>query len=224
MGVNRRLILAVAVSVLLHGVLAWWLDSPSEPTPSPVRLEVVLTPVPAAPDASARVPEPADEPPDLDPPLPATKEAPVARTDPDRQPAGSPPGLPRAPTRLNLQRPSGWDDLVAGAMVPPGSGNPPRLAFNPALEAALGAYAAARERRALLADRGAAVYGVADESFSREGAWGTQAKRDGRCVTLVDDPVEGGTRWWAGRCTETRRNPFSLEPLEYDGLGRVVAD
>ncbi|MGE0625635.1 MAG: hypothetical protein AB7I04_13270 [Pseudomonadales bacterium] len=219
----HRILPALVVSILVHGAVVWWIVGQEQPGRAPVRLEVVLMVPSAAPESKAA---PADEPvAAADPPAlstPSVREPPVERPpEPRVAPDPSPPRVV-----LNLERPAEWDDLVAGEAGSDAPGQwAPRLPFNAALEAALDTGIAEQRRRVLVAERSAAAYGVADEAYARDGALGTQLKRDGHCLTLVEDrAVERGARWWAGTCTETRRSPFTLRPVEYDRLGRMVAD
>jgi hypothetical protein len=125
-----------------------------------------------------------------------------------------------ARTRLNLNPPADWDDIVREVAVPDR-----RLPFNPELDNALQARTAEVRRRRLVSSRSAAVYGVSDAAYARARPYGTEVKRDGRCVVLVEDRgVEKGARWWASQCTDTQQNPFTLPTIEYDALGRAIAD
>ena len=82
-----------------------------------------------------------------------------------------------------------------------------------------------RRRKQLLEDRVMAVYGTPDEEYARVDALGTEIKINGKCYVLVENSaVESGSRWYRTNCLEAETNPFLLEPIENDALGRVVAD
>lgn len=228
---NRRLLwaVAVAVSVLLHGLLLGLYVEPLERAGRPLVLEIALTPRPTPEPA----PEPIeDPPPELDTPDTVIEPEPderetaiepevAVRPEPVAEPAAQAAPVPPAPRMvLNLERPSNWDELVE-SLPGPDIG----LHFNPSLERSLRSRQAEQQRSALVAQRAASVYGVADEAYSRQGGLGTELKQNGRCVTLVETPaVEEGSRWWVGRCRDTKINPFLLPAIEYDALGRAIGD
>ena len=144
----------------------------------------------------------------------ASIPAEVTAADRDTEPAQAPA------TVLNLSRPPDWDAIIEDIPTPG-----PGLVFNPSLGEALELRERQRRRQTLVASRQAAVYGVADEDYTRAGALGRELKMKGGCVTLVEDKgVEEGQRWWASQCTETRQNRFTLPDIDYDALGRAVVD
>jgi len=213
--------------MLAHGGVLAWLEDPSDPPdlhpPSgSMQLQVVLTrSKPEDPPSTS----PAAAPAPLWP-FPSTDRE--TSTD-NRSPQVAEVPLvarPEARTPLDLERPARWDDLLGDTTGSASSrGGTTNLAFTPALAAALVNRDSARRREALVAERAAAVHGVADASYTREGPRGSELKLDGRCITLVEDhAVESGVRWWSGTCTETRTNPILLNAVEYDRLGRLLVD
>lgn len=197
----------------------YW-EQPLQPVDNPV-IQVVLEPI----ESSEKVPE---EEPD---PLPA--EAPLVEpvvtvsepepeptqvTDPvvveEVVPETTDPPIPR--TTLNLSHPENWDTLIDTLPDPDVT-----LYFNEDLKERVASREQDKRRKALVDARVAAVYGVSDEEYTREGPRGKEIKIDGRCYILVDSPgIESGTRWWRSPCGDTQLNPFLLEPIEYDAIGR----
>lgn len=222
---NRRTIrTALFVSALAHGFAIAWIMLQPPPNRPPVRLEVTLT-TPSVPPQRAEIPSEPAEGRQEDPVVPAEAKVPGLPLDRPQPLEDLDAREPERPMVLNLERPTDWDRWIDPGAGSDQNASTPFLPFNAALEAALGTGIAARERRLLVAQRGAALYGVADSAYAREGPRGTELKSDGRCVTLVEDrAVEAGARWWATPCTDTRQTPFTLPPVGYDRLGRVVVD
>jgi hypothetical protein len=222
-GTRRRLVLAILISVLVHGVLLSLLPKPSEgPTPQPV-LDVVLSPPrqgpePEEPEAQTtelRAPEEtaASEP----IPEPARELEMPERVEPEPAPVRE-REVPR--TVLNLERPTNWDDLIERTPEPD-----VKSTFNPDLKNRLVRRERQKRHQQLVQARVDAAYGVPDELYARAGPLGTEIKTDGRCYVLAANPaVEDGDRWWARRCTDTRTNPFRLAPIDADAIGRAVVD
>ena len=98
------------------------------------------------------------------------------------------------------------------------------IPFNPVLEAGVVVREIDKKRKALVEARVAAVYGVSDEAYERITGVGTEIKIDGRCYVLKEDSAMGGTQWWPSQCTDTRQNSLTLPPIEYDAIGRAIAD
>ena len=224
MGAKRPLLLALAISLMGHiGFVVLYPSNAPERRIARFDLEL-LPPVPPVEEPALPEVTPADEAEPQDPsPLLDTPQE-LAETTP-LEPAAMDEleqVLERSdqPAVLNLSRPADWDEIVEGMPGPPD-----QLAFNPALALALTARQAERRRARFVSSRQAAVYGVADESYARTGPLGEEVKMDGGCVRLVEDKgVEEGQRWWAGQCSETRTNRFTLPSVEYDALGRAVVD
>ena len=129
-------------------------------------------------------------------------------------------GHPGARLAENLERPENWDEVLMRIPDPD-----VRLDFNRELEEGVASREADRRRKQLVEDRARAVYGIPDEEYSRVGALGTEIKINGKCYVLVENAaVESGSRWYRTNCKEIRTNPLLLDPIEYDALGRVVAD
>lgn len=219
---NRAFAGAVLASMLVHGWLLWRYSPQPLPATPPVVLDVVIEPV-------------SDVVPEIDVPeeIPVRPEVTVSeKQPPTRAPVVQPVVSVPAPsvldeeietsggaTILNLERPADWDDIV-NSLPAPGH----VLPFNPGLSEGVALRAAEKKRQGLISARTAAVYGVADEAFDREGGLGREKKMDGQCYVLVDDPsVEQGSRWWASQCKDTKTNALSLDPVEYDAVGRIIA-
>lgn len=210
--------------MLVHGWLLWRLSPQPDPAAPPVVLDLVIEP---APEIAPEAVNPPDIPDNTD--LSAPEESPLPV--PVVQPAVSVRVPPRveervpvesagAGTVLNLERPDDWDEIVNSLPVP---GHV--LPFNPGLSEGVALRIAEKKRRGLVNARAAAVYGVADDAFDRDGGLGREKKMDGRCYVLVDDPsVEAGSRWWASQCKDTKTTGLSLDPVEYDGVGRIIAN
>jgi hypothetical protein len=213
------------LSLLLHGLLfAIYWEPPLSPAENAV-LEVVLEPVELPEDVSD--PE-REEAPLLEPvltvaePEPEPESEPAQITDPvvieETILESTDTPIPR--TTLNLSHPENWDTLIDTLPDPDVT-----LYFNEDLKERVAIREQDKRRKALVDARVAAVYGVSDEEYTREGPRGKEIKIDGRCYILVDSPgIESGTRWWRSPCGDTHLNPFLLEPIEYDAIGRVVAD
>lgn len=224
MGGKRRLGWALLISLIVHGLLYSRLPEPESRHSVPrfdVELVTLRAPEPAA-VAEPEAPEPEKMVSEFLPesePVSETVES-VTEAVPNR--TDLPPDVPDQPISrpLDLSRPADWDDIVQEVAVPAA-----RLVFNAELGQALQAREAEIARSNLVEARQASIYGVADEDYRRVGPRGEAFKQDGRCVTLVEDAgVEEGQRWWAGTCTETRRNRFTLPTLEYDSLGRAISN
>ncbi len=232
MGAKRPLLLALLISVIGHMAFALLFPVPdTERRVTRFDLELIPEAPRSSPETTAwRPPEhPSERPseakiepaaqtpePPVSPPVEQSSSAAVnaelADTTPedDEKPAAV----------LNLSRPADWDQIV-NEITAPATG----LAFNPALGGAVRERILARRRSEHVASRRAAIYGVADQDYTRTGVLGQELKMKGGCVTLREDKgVEEGLRWWVGQCTETRQNPFTLPPLEYDALGRAVIE
>ena len=214
---RRRLFFALCVSLVVHGALLVWLQPPERERQAPVTLEVVLE---SHPEPDPRDPEPRS-PPQLAPELVVLDPPPAA--PPEK--AEPVPELPREPAEdestrmvLNLERPENWQPIVEETGPPPIS-----IPFNPDLEEGVVIRESDKKRKALVDARIAAVYGVSDEAYTRETGVGTEMKIKGRCYVLKEDALEG-TSWWPSQCTDTRQNPFTLPSIEYDPIGRVIAD
>ena len=226
MGEYRRLGWALLISLIVHGVLYLQLPMPDTGR-TLTRFEIELTPsAPGAESDPVAEEKPREQPPESAvPELPAeSDEHPVAGADTEQAAADPDPASEETDEResapLDLSRPADWDEIVREVTV-----QDSRLAFIPDLGRALNAREADARRSRLIQQRSAAIYGVADEAYTRTGPLGEELKRDGGCVRLVEDrDVEEGQRWWASTCTETRENPFTLPVVEYDALGRVVAE
>lgn len=207
--------------MLLHGLLfAIYWEPPLSPTANPV-LEVVLERVEVEVPEEVPEPEP-EEVPLLEPVVTVTEPEPAQITDPivteEPVPESSETPIPR--TTLNLSHPENWDTLIDTLPDPAVT-----LHFNTDLKERVATREQDKRRKALVDQRVAAVYGVSDEEYTREGPRGKEIKIDGRCYILVDNPgIESGTRWWGTRCQDTQLNPFMLDPIEYDAIGRVIAD
>jgi hypothetical protein len=222
---NRRIVVAVCGSILVHVVICWRIALPPPSRPAAVRLAVTLVP------AAARDPLPQPEAVPVEertqqPPARPPETVAVA-TGGGEQPSPEVPSevMPEGQVALNLERPENWDALVGGSEQPPPEPGGVALRFNPRLEELLEARLQAKERALLVAEREAARYGVADEDYTRSGVLGSEIKRDGRCFTLVEAAgVEPGARWWAGTCPSARQRPLFQSPPGYDGLGRAVVD
>ncbi len=69
------------------------------------------------------------------------------------------------------------------------------------------------------------MYGVSDQQYARHTGIGEEVKLNGACYRLVENrSVEGGVRWWSGRCTDSRQAPLDLDPVVFDGAGRLIPD
>jgi hypothetical protein len=219
---NRRLFWTLLVSVLLHGLLlSVFVEPPVEP-PKERILDLVIVEEPIEePVEESVVPV---EPVEVEPPTEARIEA-IAEVPPEPGPVTElevpvEVAAPPAGTVLNLRRPDNWDELIDRIPDPD-----VKLEFNVDLKERVAARETDKRRQRLVAGRVASVYGVSDDDYTRIGARGTQMKRDGGCVTLVEDKfVEEGARWWPGQCTETKANPFTLVPIEISAVGQAVAD
>ena len=226
---NVRFTGAIILSVLLHGLLLVWnTELPSAPAQPPIPdlvLDLVLEPQTLEQELET-------EPEIISQPAPVTEQPEseqIVETTSELPPESKPATLlseelaelkPVSGTPLKLERPSNWDELVAELPAPDVI-----VHFNSALQKGIEARDGVKRRHALVAGRLASVYGVPDELYTREGPLGTEIKINGRCYVLSDQPsIEAGTRWWRSTCTDTRQNPFTLAPIEYDAIGRVVAD
>lgn len=225
MGTNRPLLLALAISVICHITFALLYPiANSERRVTRFDVELVprqpfaaVKPQPAASAEDTDRLQDASEPPEAAAPFEESSSSQARATV--ARPVADAPRKP--PAVLNLDRPSNWDEIVNAIPLPPAG----KFAFNPALGEGVGRRIRERRRVALVGDRRSAVYGVADEDYARTGALGEELKMDGGCVILMEDKgVEEGQRWWASQCTETRQNRFMLPEVDYDALGRVVAD
>ena len=218
MGKNRGIAWALLISLIGH-CLFWWWAPPLQQERPVLRFDVVLEPArEMSPAGETVLQEPPEIPaePDLAP-APPVDAAGLADIPADEV-ISIPPA--EAPVKLNLSRPPQWDEIVSDLPAPKRT-----LAFNPALGRAVQAREAELRRQGLVRQRLAAVYGVADDAYTRDGALGTELKREGGCVTLVENrDLEEGQRWWASTCTETRQNALTLPTVEYDALGRVAFD
>lgn len=198
---------AILLSVLGHGVLLLVsLERDVEPPQAVPVLELVLERAPA---------EPVEVPPGVVDRVSDRRSAEVAEpaVEPER-----PPEIPR--TVLNLKRPENWDELVE-SISDPGV----KLDFNVDLKNRVAIRESDKRRKQLVEGRVAAVYGLRDELYARVSSLGTEVKIDGKCYVLVESlAIEEGTRWWRGKCKETTVDPFLLDPIEYDAIGRVIAD
>ena len=146
MGEQQRFGWAVALSFLAHVELWWWLSPESDNDRPPVRLDVVLVP------AEPLLPED-QHPPQVSPdPEPEEDRIADVQQPPDQSEPHQPPET--TATRLNLEKPENWDELVRSL---PGPGT--TLAFNPGLSEALGRLKSVRRleafevRLALLEER-----------------------------------------------------------------------
>lgn len=219
---NRRLAWTIGLSVIVHGVvLAVFIDPPPVPTAQRVLDLVIERPLPE-PEAlePTELPAVVEEPPVTETPVEPLVEE-FAETPPAPEPE-EPVESATPPVRavLNLQRPDNWEDLIDRIPDPD-----VRLHFNEELEQGVAAAEEERRRRQLVGDRVGAVYGVPDEAYSRIGPRGSEIKINGACYVMIDSPaIEEGARWWRGPCTDTKMSSFLLDPIEYDALGRVVAD
>jgi len=210
--------------VLLHGLLlAIYWEPPLKPRESPV-LDVVLETVvkPREQEQLVReveTPEPApQEPPKLEP-LPVVVES-VPELEPIEEPTieSVEPSEPKIV--LNLRYPENWDALVDEASDPDVT-----LHFNQDLGQRVAVREAEKRRKGLVDARVAAVYGVADEQYTRTRSLETEIKIDDACYVLAESPgIEDGSRWWRSQCGDTRQNPFTQESVDYDAIGRVVAN
>jgi hypothetical protein len=222
MGAKRPLLLALAISLLGHfAVVLLYSEFTFERPVARFDVELVATdeqlavageelaPAPEETDQATEHAEPSEK------ILVPEAEVPAAVESAELVEG---PGPPR--TILNLSRPPEWEEILKDIPAPG-----PGLAFNPSLDEALRRRQSERRRLALVSERQAAVYGVADEDYGRTGSLGEELKMNGGCVTLVEDRgIEEGQRWWASQCAETRQNRFTLPEIEYDALGRAVVD
>lgn len=234
---ERRTFLAAAgFSALLHGALIVWLPHwPSPPPPVVIELELAK-PAQTAAGGVERLSEPEREPEPHPPPDPEQlleERIPEQPDSAERSSTNAPehararPELAdesaaepeRATTILNLRRPESWSDWTGEDDLAT-----PDLPFNTELAGALERARQSAARRAMLLARRASVYGVADDLYRRNGPRGVEMKRDGACMRLEESDVEEGQRWWASACAETKQNPFELERVEYDALGRLMPD
>jgi hypothetical protein len=233
---RRGLLIAGVLSLFVHGLLIMTSipdsipDLIKPPGATELTLELILErPRPDAPPVE-EPPAEAEEPPVIEPPLveepPPVEEPP--EDDPGDDEAVEPTVtqtevvLPAPIMKLNLERPDNWDEIVESV---PGPAPARSLAFNPALEQRLNDRLADKARKGLLSAREAAIYGVSDDAFARKGGLGEEIKLDGSCYILIEDRgVEEGARWWPSQCTETRKKPLNLDPVEYDALGRIITD
>ncbi|MEM8767769.1 MAG: hypothetical protein AAGE43_10020 [Pseudomonadota bacterium] len=242
-GSRRKLYVAVGSSVFVHVAFLFWVpDWPSAPAPVVLELELarapamVTGPEPAAalaPEVGAEdeaieaEQEPGPQPEDAAPDNPAQSAATGDETElpasSETLEAAAASGSETPATILNLERPASFSDWIGDGAAEADAASV-QLAFNPKMAEALRAERADAKRRALLHARRAAVYGVADDAYRREGPLGTALKRDGRCLRLEESDLEEGQRWWAGTCTESRQNAFTLDAVEYDARGRMVTD
>ena len=55
-----------------------------------------------------------------------------------------------------------------------------------------------------------------DLNRARSTALGEELNTDAGCFELREDPDNGGTRWWAEACTDTRKSPWAQAPLPED--------
>jgi len=216
---NRRLVGAVLVSVLLHGLLLSFYEKPILKTPEKVVLDLVLE-QPPEPEVEEAVLEPEEPPQEEEPP---PEEPLVGETPRETELIGDPetePVVEPEHTVLNMEQPENWDTLIDRLPDPD-----VKLAFNRDLKERVTVRDGEKRRTQLVEDRVAAVYGVPDELYTREGPLGTEIKINGKCYVLMENPaVEAGSRWWGTQCKDTKISPFLLDPIEYDAIGRVVAD
>ncbi len=228
MGARRPLLIALAISLLGHLAFVGFFPRSQQARPV-ARFDLELLPA-AEPQAVAEVQTSPDE---VSKKIPAETEVPETEVpEPDELREEPPPAVatvieatPEAVqtppgVELNLALPPDWQEILKEVPAPSRA-----LAFNPSLGAAVQRRQVERQRLALVAGRQAAVYGVADEDYARTGPLGQELKMKGGCVTLREDKgVEEGQRWWAGQCSETRQNRFTLPEIEYDAIGRAVVD
>jgi hypothetical protein len=231
---DRRLIWFLFVSVILHGAMLLLLVDPGHRSKAPERsmVEFVLELLPEEtkpPEPEIQAPAdivPVEVPPvevteTVDQPTDVAEETAISEAVPMPEAESEIPAPSEVPrTVLNLERPSNWETLVDQAPDPA-----VRLRFNPGLESAVAERRGEQRRSGLLASRSAATYGVADEQYTVDRGLGETVKIGGSCYTLVRDPdVEGGQRWWSSQCVESRSDRWDLDPVEYDALGRALAD
>jgi hypothetical protein len=226
------IVLAVGVSLAAHLIMALlWRDPPETRAPSASTIELELTLVPPA-----ETPIPPVEP-GLDPADPVRDES-VAPEPLAQSPQAPPVPDPVAETEsvaqtedptpvrqpLKLQSPENWDQVLQ--QPAPSNSVIAELPFHPELREEAGKVRSAAARRQLFAIRERAITGLSEDEFGGlQGLDSETVKIDDRCYTLRPSASVGnGTEWWMTGCMDSRQHPATLQPLEYDGTGRVVAD
>jgi hypothetical protein len=123
---------------------------------------------------------------------------------------------------LNLDLPDRWESVVDSDLDPAALSD---LPFNRALGLQAETQRRSQARKDLLAARQREVHGATDEEYGRKlDAAGETIKVDGRCFSLRESEFGGASQWWMTGCGEPLRNPLTLNQLEFDAVGRVVAD
>ena len=117
------------------------------------------------------------------------------------------------PRALDLHVPA---ELLAAPEA--GRVDEPGWVFDRKLARQLDTARTASAHRQLLASRRRARAGATSEEYERSAALGEKLKTDAGCFELREDPDNGGTRWWAEACTDTRQSPWEQSPWEQTAL------
>ena len=206
----------VAVSVLMHGVVAvLW---PEFRERAPVRFEVELLKAPAEPhiaepriaDAQPPVPPPAK--PERAPDVPkATVEAATSEPAPSETTS-------RPTARLNLNRPD-WATFDQTNQADANSTFYPR-------QEALAQRRAEQRRNRVLATRAIEREGLSPDAYAAVDPQSEVVKTSRGCFKPHDevDMAGGGRRWWRVGCKERRADPWSQPPLELGANGQALVE
>ncbi len=128
------------------------------------------------------------------------------------QPANTAQLHPVEPRALDLRVPA---DVLADVPAAPAveQADGPGWVFDRKLVRQLNAARTASAQRALLASRRRVHDGTSSDEYARSSALGEKLKTDAGCFELRPDPDNGGTRWWAEACTDTRKSPWEQTAL-----------
>lgn len=224
---------ALAVSVFVHLMIAsWWLQLPETTvvTEEASVLELTLqSPKPAEipdPQQTVEDTEAAQEPTENHDTIAEAEPGEVVESEQAPSELAetevTAPEPQFEPPALNLDLPSDWSKYLDTEQ----SLTIRELPFNPTLGELKAKAEEGKARRQLLAMRERAIYGLSDEEFGiREGFGNRMIKVDGRCYILREaTELGGGDQWSMTGCPDPRQHPMTLPLLEFDAVGRVMAD